>query len=310
MEVVMVSTLAPFPVRVRTSTAAAPPLAALLTALLGALWLIDGILQLQPQMFSQNFIDGVLAANLAGQPAFMVDLITFGIRVFEVNTFVANAAAAMIQVAIGLLLLLPVAPRWRRAALWGSVAWAAVVWIFSEGAGNILTGSASFYTGAPGSVLIYLILALALLYPARLPLARLPQVAGVLFLLGAALNALPSFWSDNQAEAALFQLSQGDPNGWVAYPANQLAAIPTSAVVANLVTIGLLLFFGVLLLVRPSPLVGWLTIAFLAAVWWISQDFGGILTFPTGTATDPNSAPALMLLVLPACVRALYPERD
>jgi hypothetical protein len=38
---------------------------------------------------------------------------------------------------------------------------------------------------------------------------------------------------------------------------------------------------------------------FLFVVWWVSQDFGGIFTFPKGMATDPNSAPLLVLFLIP-----------
>jgi hypothetical protein len=76
--------------------------------------------------------------------------------------------------------------------------------------------------------------------------------------------------------------------------------VATSAVPVNIISIGLLVVFGVLLLLRPDRLVGGVTIVFLALVWWISQDFGGITTFPTDTATDPNSAVPLIFMVLPA----------
>jgi uncharacterized membrane protein YphA (DoxX/SURF4 family) len=105
-------------IRPPAPTAAAPPLAPILTALLGVLWLIDGILQLQPEMFGQDFVNNVLVPLKAGQPSFMVHVIDFGIRMWNVNAAVSNTLSAGIQLAIGLLLLLPVAPRWRRAALW------------------------------------------------------------------------------------------------------------------------------------------------------------------------------------------------
>jgi hypothetical protein len=291
---------------VRAPTVAAGPLAltVLLTRLLGALWLVDGILQLQPAMFGPDFAQNILADDIPGQPAFMVSLLNLAIDVFNANPVLANAVSAAIQLAIGALLLFPGAAGWRRAVLWASVVWSVVVWVFSEAMGNLLTGSASFYTGAPGSVLLYLIIALALLYPDRLPPARLPQVAGVVFLVGAALNAFPTFWTDANAAQALFGASQGDPSPVIASAANVLAGVATSAVVVNLISIGLLVVFGVLLLVRPDRVVGWATIVFLALVWWISQDFGGITTFPTDTATDPNSAVPLMIMVVPALLPA------
>jgi hypothetical protein len=297
------------PSATQAPTTAAGPLAltVLLTRLLGALWLVDGILQLQPAMFGPDFAQNILADDIPGQPAFMVSLLNLAIDVFDANPVLANAAAAAIQLAIGVLLLFPVARGWRRAALWASVVWSVLVWVFSEAAGNLLTGSASFYTGAPGSVLLYLIIALALLYPDRLPPTRLPQVAGVVFLLGAALNAFPTFWSDGNAAQALFGASQGDPSPVIAFPANALADVATSPVIVNLVSIGLLVLFGLLLLVRPDRLVGTVTIVFLALVWWISQDFGGITTFPSDTATDPNSAVPLIFMVLPSLYSATQP---
>jgi hypothetical protein len=304
---VVASDVATSDAQARTTAAGPLALTKLLTRLLGALWLVDGILQLQPAMFGPDFAQNILADDLPGQPAFMVSLLNLSIQVFDANPVLANAVSAAIQLAIGVLLLFPLAPVWRRAALWASVLWSIVVWVFSEAVGNLLTGSASFYTGAPGSVLLYLIIALALLYPDRLAPARLPQVAGVVFLVGAALNAFPTYWSDGNAAQALFGASQGDPSPVIAFPANQLVGVATSAVLVNIVSIGLLVVFGVLLLLRPDRLVGAVTIVFLALVWWISQDFGGITTFPTDTATDPNSAVPLIFMVLPALYAATQP---
>ena len=79
----------------------------------------------------------------------------------------------------------------QRFGLWLSVGWALVIWIFGEGFGNLFTGSATFYTGAPGSALLYLILALCLIYSFH---RRLPLIAGIVFILGAILNLMPMFW--------------------------------------------------------------------------------------------------------------------
>jgi hypothetical protein len=47
-----------------------------------------------------------------------------------------------------------------------------------------------------------------------------------------------------------------------------------------------------------SRTVAWLACAFLIAVWWIGQSFGGIFSFPDGTAPDPNSAVVLVLFLV------------
>ena len=40
-----------------------------LRQLLGILWLIDGLLQLQPQMFTMNMVNGVMVPTVQDQPA-------------------------------------------------------------------------------------------------------------------------------------------------------------------------------------------------------------------------------------------------
>ncbi len=42
-----------------------------LQRVLGVLWLIDGLLQLQPQMFTMNMVNGVMKPMLQGQPGFI-----------------------------------------------------------------------------------------------------------------------------------------------------------------------------------------------------------------------------------------------
>ena len=271
--------------------------------LLGLLWLGDGLLQLQPKLFGQDLIDNVLAPNREGQPAFMAHVVNVGIRVCERNLVVANTAAAGIELVIGTLLLAPVGPRWRRLALWASIAWALLVWVFGEAAGNLLTGSASFFTGAPGAALLYLILTVFLLFPLALPLTRLPLVVGMMFLLGAALNAFPTFWRAD-GQSTLWDASRTDSRGFMAFPGKELARVAPTAVTTNLATLVVLVLLGALLLIKPSRPLGVITLVVLALVWWVSQDLGGVLTFPHGVATDPNSAPLLMLMALPLMIGA------
>ena len=100
---------------------------------LGILWVIDGLLQLQLKMFGQDFINSVLAPNLSGQPASLHALIAFGIRLFSFNIAAANWIAALLQVAIGVLLMFPGGSRKFKAGLYLSIIWGLVVWIFGGG---------------------------------------------------------------------------------------------------------------------------------------------------------------------------------
>jgi hypothetical protein len=269
-----------------------------LSALLGLIWLVDGVLQRHSALFGHALIDAVIAPSKDGQPAFMISVIDVGIRVLQVNLPLANALSAAIELAIGALLLAPVSHRTRRLVLWASIGWALVVWVFGEGAGALLTGSASFFTGAPGAALLYLIVAAILLMPQARPRVWLPRVAGAVFLLGAGLNALPAFWSAD-GQSALWDASASDSRRAIAYPGLKLAAAALSPEATNIIVIAALLVLGGLLLLKPSRALAVVTLVALAAIWWVSQDFGGILDFPHGTATDPSSAPLLALMILP-----------
>jgi hypothetical protein len=254
---------------------------------LGGFWLVDGILQLQPAMFTNAFVNTVLAPNVQNQPYMIGDAVTFGTQLFGAHPVWFNLVAALIQILIGALLVLPLSEAAQRAGLWLSVVWAFVIWIFGEGFGLIVTGNATFYTGAPGSALIYLLIALALLFSFY---KKLPLVAGIIFLFGAFLNMLPMFW-----QPAMLSMLSMTPS-----VAGALGSVGSAwAIPGNLIAVDLLLGIGVFLVLVPNRTVAWVTIIFLLIVWWLGQGFGGLQTFPWGTATDPNSAPLLILCLAP-----------
>lgn len=224
---------------------------------LGVLWIIDGLLQLQPQMFGQNFISNVLAPNLGGQPALLHSFVSLGIAVFSVNIPVANAIAALLQIAIGIFLFFPESEVRFTFGLYASIVWGLIVWVFGEGMGGLLNGSATLYNGAPGSALIYVILSVILLVPIfrRLRIEPFSWVAGLCLVLLSFLQLHP---------VLLFVLP---------------------------------LVLGILLMIKPNRGIGIAALIFLFFVWWFGQDFGGLGTLLVGTATDPNTAPVLMLAV-------------
>jgi hypothetical protein len=198
----------------------------------------------------------------------------------------------------GILLFVRQRP-YKVLALGLSIAWSLVVWVIGEGLGNIFTGTASFYTGAPGSVLLYLILAVFLLYPRKFTIVKLPFVAGALFLFGALLQLLPFFWSSIGIQS-VFQVTASDPIGPIAAPASRLLTAASSGpVLTNVILVALLAAFGGLLVLKPGRIVAVSASVFLLLVWWLCQDLGQLQTFPGGTATDPNSAPILILFLMP-----------
>ena len=136
---------------------------------LGVIWVLDGILQYQPSMFTKSFPD-MLAASAHGNPAVVAGPITWSANLIDHHVVVLNAIFATIQLALGLGIA------WRptlRLALAASIAWSLAIWWLGEGFGGILAGTASPVNGAPGPVILYAVLAV-LLWPAdRDPGARL-----------------------------------------------------------------------------------------------------------------------------------------
>ena len=116
------------------------------------------------------------------------------------------------------------------------------------------------------------------------------MMAGVIFLIGAALNLVPMFW-----QPTMLSMLSGIPamSGWLSLFGAQ------GTMFGNLIAINILFCLGAFLILVPDRAVAWTAIVFLIAIWWLGQNFGGILTFPFGTATDPNSAPVLILFVMP-----------
>jgi hypothetical protein len=269
----------------------------ILAKILGILWVVDAVLQVQPKMFSDEFISGVLQPTLQNQPAFLTSLINFGITLFSANIFLANLGAFFIQLLIGLMIFFPSRQKIFKVGLVLSILWGLAIWVFGEGLGGLFTGMSSFYTGAPGSVVIYIIAALFLLFPTYFAVKNLSKVIGSLFIVGALLQLQPNFWTADGVKS-IFNLAASDTDSLISQPASALASLVSqSPIVANAILALLLLNVGLLLLFYANRLVVSVAIVFLLIVWWLGQDFGGILTFYSGTSTDPNTAPVLALLL-------------
>lgn len=125
---------------------------------LALFWILDAALQWQPAMFGRDLVTGMLLPAAQGQPAPIAWSITTLAHLVQPDVAVWNLLFGAVQLAIGVGMLVP---RTRLAAMRGMLAWVAAVWWFGEGLGQVLTG-ASPLGGAPGAVLLYGALALAL----------------------------------------------------------------------------------------------------------------------------------------------------
>ena len=294
---------------------------------LGVVWVLDAALQYQPYMFSRGFVTNIVDPASSGNPAAIANSVTGAGRILLHDVVLFNAAFATIQLAIGLGLL------WRpsvKAALAGTIAWGLAVWLFGEGLGGILTGSASPLTGAPGAAVLYVLLAV-LIWPRRAPLEGLTAqdrsaAAGPAASVAAASRLGPRWprlsWLLLWASSAYFLLQAqvrapghlsstirglagGEP-GWLASIDRSAAnAVGSSGGVVSVVLAITFLLVGLAVSI-PAATRPALALAILsaAAIWVLTQNLGGIFT---GTGTDPNTGPLLILLA--AAYWPLAPQR-
>jgi len=276
-----------------------------LRRIVGLLWLIDGLLQLQPAMFTMNMINGIMAPVSQGQPAPIAANLKWIIAFTTQNLVPINWGIVLLQVVLGLCFI---SGRWVKAAAVVSVVWALVVWYAGEGMSMLFTGQGSALTGAPGSVLLYALLTLIFFLDwgdsdkdsassrsrrqVRWALAAFWGFAGLLQLQ-------PYWWQAKQISGVIGGLySPGTLSGVLVDPSLHWAARVTSGIEVplNLVLVAVFLIVGLgLFFARPAQLKPWLiaSIALSLIIWWFSQDLGMALT---GMATDPNSGPLLVLL--------------
>lgn len=277
---------------------------------LGLIWLLDAILQYQPYMFSDSFANKVIAPAALGNPGWVARPVTWAATLTGQHVTLANAAFATAQLAIAIGIL------WGRTtpvALAVSVPWALSVWWLGEGLGRVLTSSSSAVAGAPGAVVLYALLAV-LLWPAAdrpggalayaSPAGRAASSAAWLALWGSL--AYDSLLQANRTASGLASLEaglgDGEP-GWIAAidrgASRELAGHGAAAAV--LLAAVLAVVAGAVLIpaiARPALVVA---MALALLIWVVGQDFGGILT---GSGTDPNTGPLLVLLAL-----AYWPRR-
>ncbi len=266
---------------------------------IGLLWLLDGLLQFQPQMFGPNFVTNILSPLLNNQPAFLNLLITWGIRLWNTNTAITDTMAALLQIAIGVLLFFPLSSKTFKVGLWISIVWGTIVWLCGEGAGLLFTGGASFYTGAPGAVFVYVLIAILLLIPNKVSAEWYPKIVGWICIFGSLLQLQPSLWTTGGVQGN-FMTSMMDPlHALSAWPNMLYNAVGFHPVLSNFQLALVLCIVGVLLVLKPNKIIGVIALLFLFLVWWFGQDFGQLSTLFVGTATDPNTAPLLALLMLP-----------
>lgn len=273
---------------------------------LATVWLLDATLQLQPFMFtpgSKGF-SGMMAGLATGNPGWIARTITWNASVVDHHPVLINSFFALAQFGIGFGLV------WKRTckpALAVSVAWSVGVWWFGEGLGGIYSGNATPFSGGPGGVLYYALLAV-LLWPSAgsdtpFVAARTLGVktAKTIWVEVWGVLAVLSIVGPGSSPVTLYELVAGVDNaqpGWLARidrSSESLFLHHGTTLAFLLAAVCVVAAVGVFLPPPAAQATLVLTIVVFALIWVAVQNFGGILA---GGATDPNSGPLVILLAL------------
>jgi hypothetical protein len=273
---------------------------------LAGLWLLDGVLQLQPFMFTTAFARQVLATSATNNPAVVAGPINAVSHLVAHHPVGANAAFATAQLLLGLGIA------WRptvKPALVASIVWALSVWWLGEGLGGVLTGHASLVAGGPGAAVLYALLALVVWPPSTSGPERRFVAAGMLGVAWARAlwlivwTALGVFTLDGVGRSPqglhdmIAAMATGQP-GWLAAVGDRaadvvagrgLAASIMLAVCCVAVGVGM---YGSWQVVRITVVA---TMVIAIATWVATQALGGVFG---GQGTDPGTGPLLVLLAL------------
>jgi hypothetical protein len=281
---------------------------------LGFIWLVDASLQYQPYMFGRAFVTETIEPAAAGTPYWVEHPSLWAAHFMIHHITFYNSLFATLQLLIALALFYRPAVKIGLAV---SIVWALGIWWLAEGLGGITLG-ASPLMGAPGGAILYAFIAV-LVWPrpdARHgtgplrsvaetgPLgATLPKLIWAVLWLGFAALTLENV---NRSPSALHDMvtgmSPGEP-AWIKTIDRGLAAPLAHHGTEWSIALAVLFALVAVGVFRPRAVRPALILAILLGlVIWVAEDFGEIAT---GTATDVNSGPLLVLLA--AC---FWPTRN
>jgi hypothetical protein len=263
---------------------------------LGVLWLLDGALQAQPFMFTRGFAEQVIAPVGQGQPGVVSGPVHFASTILSAHPAAWNLLFVWIQLLLGVGLLVR---RTVRITLVASIGWALGVWYLGEGLSGLASGHASLLTGAPGSALLYAVLAAAA-WPSRTsdqaPARWLVWAWALLWVGSAGLQLLPG-QNSGPALASLLTAGAGGAPHWLAWLGTSVgtwASQNGALAVFGLATAEFLVGVAALSRLTRTWALG-VGLMLSIAIWIIGQDLGQLYS---GQATDPNSAPLIALMAV------------
>ncbi len=281
--------------------------------IIGALWLLDAFLQIQPSMFSMNMVNGTLLPIIQNQPPLIAANLNWIVAVSSTHLSLLNWGITLVQAAIGVALL---TGRWIRETVVISAVWGLILWYAGEGLSGLLTGQSSALFGAPGSVLLYIIITFVIVLQYKEPIdytaandrsvslqqrVFMRRALGGFWIFAGLLQLQPYWWQYGQISNTISTLyNPGTLQGALVDPILHGLAAATLPV-EGLLNALLVVFFialGVwILAAKSSSLHTALVVSLIGAIglWWFFEAFGMVFS---GMSTDPNTGPLIILMTL------------
>src|ERR1700722_8897628 len=287
---------------------------------LGVLWILDGLLKFQPNLFKPSFVPDLISPMAAGQPSLIGSTISHTANFLSHGATMWVAVFGLIEIAIGVGLLFR---RSAKPALVASFIWGVAIYLFGEGLGMVFTGHTSPLQGAPGAVCFYILLGLLVWPKSDQDTSRVrlgPQSSAAarglfggtgallvwagIWIFEAIIWLFPSNRTGNAVTSQMADTANGEP-GWYAHLLNSFGHAFGGAglsVAVILAALSMVIGLGPLVSKRPQFYIG-LGIALALLYWVTGEGLGALLTFG---GTDPNNGPLVALIGL--SVLPLVPE--
>ena len=304
------------------SLSAEPRARKVLRIFFGLLWILDGVLQYQPQM-PLGFASGVLRGGAESSPLWVRNLVDAAAQIWDRQPIVLATAVIWVQIGLGLWLLVARRGLASRLAGAASAVWALLIWVVS-GFGGILAAGASLVIGQPGASLLYagagVLLALPLVtwQQGRLLLVARKVLGGFLIAMSV-LQAFPGrgMWSGfDHGEAAnpislmaadMASVKQPSLTEWAVRSFGDLTShaplLVNGFFVLAFGATGILLFSSSDRRLRQARLLGGVT----AGIAWVFVENLGVFG---GLSTDPNTMVPLFGLLVALTVPTTSPNKS
>ncbi len=259
---------------------------------LGVMWILDAILQVQPEMnnlFAQYDLIPMLSMGFP-----VTQVILLSVNVWISNPPLTDLAAAVIQLYIGVIYLVTKRGLTFNINEAAAIVWCSVIWVFGEGFGGVFTTGSSILTGLPGSVLFYLIGALVLFFTSNEnnktraeKTIRYATVLTLLISLGFQAYPANGFWSSLPVNVF------PSPFGFLGFAVTAQTRIAASSGIFNAIFVAIIAV-AILLWLIKSMFAPVLTFCFAVFTWIIYQGLGIVAQF----STDSNTGLILAILMV------------